>query len=256
MLNGLCKYFPADRDKLKWFSNCQILLTPPQYFNDPWDFLVRFEPYTEVELREQAWKIQRPIEEIRQVVKVHDFLTEESRDYQQQIGNTIGVVSLAENPFDRIMWAHYAESHHGFVAEFAHDETFFKDGFSQRVGPFGPAAKVEYLKPGAQQPECKRDVSNIGKILWSKHSGWHYEQEWRVIQSHLRAESGQATDGTSRSLIRFKPRDLIRVVFGLRTCPTVETLLTQMLRQPEFRHVRIERACIDPVTNDLVPSKD
>ena len=38
MINGLFKYFPNDADKLERFINREVYLTPPKYFNDPWDF--------------------------------------------------------------------------------------------------------------------------------------------------------------------------------------------------------------------------
>ena len=253
MATGLFKYFPADWEKLKWFTNGQILLTPPQYFNDPWDFLVRFEPYTDAQLKRKAAELQLPLEHLREMVMASDFLREESSDYQKEIGRIVGVVCLAENPLDRAMWAHYGGSHHGFLAEFAHGAEFLEDGFRQRVGPFGPAAKVQYLKPHEQQPECRRDLSNIANILWTKHSEWECEQEWRVVQSHAnRATLGQASDGTPRSLLGFDPKHLIRVIFGLRVCPTVEETLREMLGRPEFGNVRKERADIDSVTNELI----
>ncbi|MGP8219620.1 MAG: DUF2971 domain-containing protein [Limisphaerales bacterium] len=181
-----------------------------------------------------------------------DFHGEESRNYQKEIGKIIGVVALAENPLDRVMWSHYAESHRGFVAEYAHGEESLEDGFRQRAGPFGPAAKVQYLKPHEQPPECKRDNSNIAKVLWTKHSKWDYEQEWRVVQSRDKATPGLASDGTPRSLLKFGPNDLMRVIFGLHICPTVEAKLRQMLSHSEFRNVRKERTDIDPITNELI----
>jgi hypothetical protein len=253
MATGLFKYFPTDDDKLKWFARKQILLTPPEYLNDPWDFLVRFEPYAEAQLESKAQEMQLPIEHLRQTVTSNDFLTDESRNYQREIGKKIGVVCLAENPLDRLMWAYYAESHHGFVAEFAHGDEYLEYGFRQQGGPFGPAAKVQYLKSHEQQPECKRDSSNIANVLWTKHSKWGYEQEWRVIQSHDKATPGLARDGTPRSLLKFEPNHLIRVIFGLHICPTVEAKLREMLSHPEFRNVRKERAAIDHVTNELIP---
>ena len=255
MATGLFKYFSIDHDKLKWFTEKQVLLTPPEFFNDPWDFLVQFEPHTDAHLENEAKKLNLPIEHLRQVVTASDFPTEESRNYQKEIGKIIGVVCLAENPLDRVMWAHYAESHHGFVAEFAHGVEFQEDGFRQRVGPFGSAAKVQYLKPHEQQPKWIRDSSNIekdAKVLWTKHSKWGDEQEWRVIQSHGNATPCLASDGTPRSLLKFEPNHLIRVIFGLHICPTVEAKLRKMLSHPEFRNVRKEKADIDPVTNELI----
>ena len=252
MATGLFKYFPKDGDKLKWFTENKILLTPPEYFNDPWDFRVRFQPHTDAQLEDEALKQQIPIEHLRQVVMAGDFSTEESRNYQKEIGKTVGVVSLAENPLDRVLWAHYAESHRGFVAEFWHNNEETADSFRLREGCFGVAAKVKYLELHEQQPDCKRDNSNIEKILWTKNSEWDYEQEWRVVQLHDKAAPGLASDGKPRSLLRFEPKHLIRVIFGLRVCNTIEAKLREMLERPEFKNVRKERADLDPDTNKLI----
>ncbi len=264
MATGLFKYFPSDgdesgQDKLRWFIGGQILLTPPEFFNDPWDFRVRFARWSDAELKKQCpFSSSLNVEdfnEFREAMTNADFHVGESCNYQKEIGKTVGVVSLAEESLDRRMWAHYAESHKGFVAEFAHCEEFLEDGYRQRVGPFGSAAKVQYLKPDEQQPECKRDNSNIAKVLWTKHSKWDYEHEWRVVQSHShdKASHGRASDGTPRSLLKFEPNDLIRVILGLRIRPTVEAKLREMLGRQEYTNVRMERADIDPVTNELIP---
>jgi hypothetical protein len=256
MTTGLFKYYPRDSEKLNWFTNGQMLLTPPKYFNDPWDFLVASEQWTDAELREQCPSSrsysQEDFNDFKQAMTGAEFHAAERSDYQEQIGKIVGVVSLAENPLHRIMWANYGGSHHGFVAEFAYSQEFVKDGFCQRHGPFGPAAKIQYLKPHEHPPKCMRDVSNIAQILWTKHSEWVYEQEWRVVQSHSRATPGYASDGTPRSLLNFEPKDLVRVILGLRMCSKDEATLSQMLNRAEFRHVHKEKADIDPVTSELI----
>jgi hypothetical protein len=258
MINGLFKYFPTDADKLEKFTNGQVYLTPPEHFNDPWDFRMRFEPWTDAQLREQCPSSSsygpEVFREFKAAMTSANFHADESCNYQKEIGKIVGVVSLAEQPLNPLMWAHYAESHKGFVAEFWHgEEEPFEDDFYLRTGPFGPAAKVHYLKHREQQPECKRDLSNIAKVLWTKHSEWEYEREWRVFQWHRAATPGQTKDGEPRSLLKFEPNQLIRVIFGLRICPTVEAELSKMLRRPEFRHVRKEKADIDLVaTRQLI----
>lgn len=256
MANGLFKYFPTDEDKLDWFANGQIVLTPPKYFNDPWDFLVRFEPWTDAELEKQCASLPfgtpQAFKSFRDDVKGTDFLSAESHNYQEEIGKTVGVVALTEEALDRRMWAHYGESHRGFVAEFRHGEETQMNGFQIRSSPFGVAAKVLYPKSPEQQPECKRDSSNIEQILWRKHSEWEYERGWRVVQSQDKSTPGRTRGGEPRSLLRFESRHLTSVIFGLRICPTVERRLREMLGRPEFRNVRKERAIIDPTTRKLI----
>jgi hypothetical protein len=256
MANGLFKYFPTDGDKLEWFTSGQILLTPPEFFNDPWDFLVRFEPWSDAELKEQCPSSMLysadDFREFKAAMTSTGSGAEESLNYQKEIGKVVGVVSLTENPLDRRMWAHYAESHCGFVAEFRHDVERLNGGFRLRKGPFGDAAKVSYPKHAEQQLACKRDSSNIAEVLWTKHSEWEYEEEWRVVQSVNRATPGTTKDGAPRLLLRFESSHLIRVIFGLRIRPAVEAKLREMLGRPEFNNVSKEKTGIDPATRELI----
>jgi hypothetical protein len=243
MPNGLFKYFPRDGDKLEWLANCQVLLTPPEFFNDPWDFLVRCEPYTEQTLPPGFgfMKVDAASD---------DFLMSESSDLQAGLSAQIGVISLTEKPLDRLMWAHYGESHRGFVAEFRHtDEETSASGFRLCDNPFGTAVKVNYQRT---QPVLKRNRSNIDEVVLTKNLDWEYEQEWRVIQAKNKATTGRTRAGEPRSLLKFDPSHLVRVIFGLRICPKVEAKLREMLGRTEFRSVRKEKADIDPDTRELI----
>jgi len=53
-------------------------------------------------------------------------------------------------------------------------------------------------------------------------------------------------------LLKFEANHLIRVIFGLRICSTIEAKLREMLERPEFRNVRKERVDINPVTDELI----
>ena len=259
MTNGLFKYFSRDTEKLEWFINGLVLLTPPEYFNDPWDFAASFEAWGDPGLKEQCPFSSsfdaKQFKQFREAMTGTEFRAGESRDYQKQIGKIIGVLCLTEKSMDRLMWAHYAESHCGFVAEFRHDNEETEYGRRWRIGPFGVAGKVSYPKYPKQPPTCKRDLSNITEVLWTKHSQWEYEQEWRVVQSHTEATPHQANNGSQRSLLKFEPCDLHRVIFGLRVCQNVEARLKDMLKRPEFDGVQIEKADIDPETSELISRK-
>lgn len=154
---GLFKYL--DASKLAFFENCLVLLTPPIYLNDPWDFL----PKGRVPSQGEILKVWRELETevVRSsviAVPVHfaqreryerlnkmqvdstskDFLTKQGKYFQEQMSKLVGVVSLTELPLSRLMWAHYAQSHTGFVAEFATGEETEKCGFRIRMCAVGP----------------------------------------------------------------------------------------------------------------------
>ena len=58
MIDGLFKYFPPDSYKLNKLAQREVLLTPPKYFNDPWDFRAERVPMTDAEIIAQFEKFE------------------------------------------------------------------------------------------------------------------------------------------------------------------------------------------------------
>jgi hypothetical protein len=109
----------------------------------------------------------------------------------------IGLYCLAEGPDSILMWSHYALDHKGYCLEFeANDQTVV----------FGEAQKVQYseLYPHVDFFNTPNDIQ-VDRIFLTKHSGWAYEQEWRIID-HQRGLG-----------LRDYPAQLLKtVIFGLR----------------------------------------
>jgi hypothetical protein len=135
---GLFKYLNAS--KLDFFEQGLVLLTPPIYFNDPWDFLPKGRVPSEAEILNVWREIETDIagssvialpaeyaqceqrdrlDRIRAGVASEKFVGGEGEHFQKEIGGFSGSVSLTQLPLSRLIWAHYADSHKGFVAEFA-----------------------------------------------------------------------------------------------------------------------------------------
>lgn len=247
MPNGLFKYFSTDEDKLETFANGQIYLTPPKYFNDPWDFLLRSEPPTAAQVRREVPFL--PASDMPELVKhlsSAESLAEEAQEQQEGLSKMTGIVCLTEEPLSRLMWAYYGESHSGFVAEFRHsDEGTSEFGFRLCGSPFGPAVKVDYQPT----PLLKRDTSNMEEAVLTKHSDWKHELEWRVLRPLNTGEPHPKRSGFV--LVRFKPTHLVRVILGLRVSPKVKFQLKQMLNHRDFEHVRKEEVYMDPESREL-----
>ena len=227
----------------------QIYLTPPMHFNDPWDFLLRSEPPTEEQVKKEDFSLLLPedLHEFLNHTNSSNVLENEACKQQEGLSSTIGLICLTENPLDRLMWAHYGDSHRGFVAEFRHSEEKMQESnFRICMSPFGGAVKVQY---GPELPLLKRDGSNMLEACWTKHFTWEYEQEWRVVESLKKAGAHPYRKGYY--LLWFKPTDLIRVILGLRVCPKVKSQLRQMLKHKEFEHVRKEQVYIDAESRKL-----
>lgn len=249
MTNGLFKYFSTDQDKLERFTNGQVYLTPPKHLNDPWEFRLRIEPPTDEYLRKQApWLDPEGMAEFRRRTGSGDWLEEGADEQRELFSRITGLVCLTENPLDQLMWAHYGESHKGFVAEFgpSDDEARTPLGLQRWGSAFGSAAKIDY-RP--QHPLLKLDQSNMEEVLLTKHLCWKYEDEWRVIRPLHEGDPHPTKNGFV--LVWFKPTQLLRVILGLQTSPEVRFQLRQMLSHREFEHVRKEEVHIDPGSREL-----
>lgn len=260
MANGLFKYFSTEKDKLERFTNGQVYLTPPKYLNDPWEFRLRIEPPTDEYLRKQApWLDPDGMAEFRKRTGSGDWLEEGAAEQRERLSRITGLVCLTENPLDRLMWAHYADSHKGFVAEFgpSDDEARTPVGLQCWGSAFGCAAKVAY-RP--QQPLQKLDDSNMDEVLLdsnmeevllTKHLCWKYEDEWRVIRPLRTGDPHPTKNGFV--LACFKPTQLLRMILGLQASSEVKFQLRQMLNNREFDHVRKEEMHIDSDSRKLKP---
>jgi len=248
----LYKYFSTDEDKLERFINGQIYLTPPKYFNDPWDFKVPCNFTKEHVVKELArdFSPEDAGAYYDEVASKPEFREDEAGEQRNGWSRLIGVVCLTENHLDRLMWSHYGDSHRGFVAEFRCSEFHYNDGdpqaFSSCVSPFGEANKVKY---SSQPPTRKEDGSNLKECCLTKHDVWKNENEWRLLRDLKDADLHPNREGFF--LLWFKPTDLLRVIVGLEVSSRVKLQLRQMLNHNEFEHVFKEQAYINPKSRNL-----
>jgi hypothetical protein len=178
-----------------------------------------------------------------------------SRDY---VSSIYGIVSFAEaeKPTCRLMWAHYAASHSGFVAEFSATKHFEspEEKLTCRYCIGLKTYKVEYPLDFKPQPWTS---DTIWVASMSKHPLWKYEQEWRILfpldDKLVRREpvTGEKS-GSERYCLPFLPEHLTRVIFGMQMKPEDQQRLRIMLNKPEFKDVQKQIADIDNETGELI----
>jgi len=272
---GLFKYL--DSSKLVFFEKRLLLLTPPKYLNDPWDFLPKgripsedeiLKIWQEIEndiacssaivvpldfaLREQ----QKRLEGLKAGVASTKFLGGQGKNYQQEISKLFGIVSLTELPVCRLMWAHYAQSYTGFVIELDAGEKYdYEDFVARNMGTGLNAVKVKY-PPTFQQIQIAKDASNVLELCCTKHPSWKYEEEWRNIAPLSGSVPCRLVDNSGREKRRFclpfKPENLRRVIFGMRMEAETKQRLSTMLAQEDFKNVKKQITDIDHETGELI----
>ena len=129
--------------------------------------------------------------------------------YEKSTRDT-GAICLPPDPYNLLMWSHYAIHHRGFALQFhtAND-----------VRKMGLLLKVDYSH---NYPHIDWFDNNfkIEAGLRTKHRGWEYEQEFRII----------IVDGAG-TYLPFKPEALTGLIFGCRAEIELKKRVLNILEQ-------------------------
>lgn len=154
--------------------------------------------------------------------------------------NLIGILCFTETPSNLLMWAHYADSHQGFVIEFDETNSFFynNDVFIGR--------KVNY---SSKRPSTS--FTNIEKldIYFSKSTEWAYEREWRMVAGLKETTKTVSQDPYDICLFSIPPAAIKSVIIGCRTQGSDIEKLTEMVRNnQQCAHIRLFQAELEDRT--------
>ena len=128
-------------------------------------------------------------------------LTIEINSFNNELSD-FGILSLAEDQKDILMWSHYADDHKGICIEFERAET-------NELGDPRATRKVAYTKNypslNVKSLLSKNDHHNsLMRVLYTKSEHWSYEKEWRNFQ-------------TVGGKVYPIPGKVLSITFGVRT---------------------------------------
>ena len=160
----------------------------------------------------------------------------------QKFEEMIGVLCLTETPDNLLMWAHYADSHQGFVVEFDSDAPFF----NQRNGSSDEFRHIRKVAYSDSRPSLILSESEGFSPFFTKGIDWSYEAEWRMMLPLFEANHVIGQGPTGVHLFAY-PRTAIRsVIFGCRMTEATKRNLTNILQTvDELRSIECYQASID-----------
>ncbi len=136
----------------------------------------------------------------------------------------MGVLSLSEDPKNILMWAHYADDHHGICIEFERSElnSLGRDDVTRPVKYL-----IGYPRVKALDFITKKAGSVTRKMLWSKSRDWAYEKEWRML----------ILDGNTSIPL---PGKITSIIIGLRTPERNIGIIKQLIKGTEIKLKKAE----------------
>ena len=121
-----------------------------------------------------------------------------------------GLYCLSAVPNNILMWAHYANAHHGFCLQFLNEQS---QRFRVKSNPEERGETPKLLDPAPVRYSKQYPVVNfirgnrmtVGlRTCFTKAKQWKYEQEWRIV------------DINGPGPHQFPPQCLTGVIFGCR----------------------------------------
>lgn len=275
----LYKYVTEER--LSILEDGLIRFTQPQAFNDPFELkphIASLANNSDIEnhfdknlgpiLREEYEKLPKPFKE---AVPFSAFLAfAETKKDEMRAGavemaqkampiiretlyvgfeKNIGILSLTENHKNLLMWAHYANSHQGFVIKFDGTHEFF----DQRKSEHDQLRHLKKIKYSPQRVSLTLNkVTNFDAFL-VKGNDWEYEQEWRIIFSL--ADAAHTIQSEPHDIYLFQlPFPAIKsILIGARASKeTKERILDTVTSNPALKHVEIISVAVHESRFELV----
>ncbi len=253
---GFFKYY--NESGLLVLRNLELKVTPPIEFNDPFEFspVVRTKnPRAHAE--QEAQKIisdSRFFEEHRghfpQCKNFRDFqsfararrgdvislMEAETPNLDAMlnvlsiISQVVGVICFSTDPFQPLMWAHYASSHRGLVLEFDEGNPVFKNE---------SFLKVDYNATRVEYDQNDSNPIAIGRLFAKRKSThWRYEQEYRqIVELKLTHKNVNGTGVLY--LLKFEPALLKSVTLGLRASDNIRNEVLSLVGQPPLEHLKV-----------------
>lgn len=269
----LYKYFPlARRDVIE---NGLLRFTQPGDFNDPFELHPSFDLMSKADiaalplapenpnarlLTDQALQamISAVLPGLTAVTLEHaglegTYLLNNNRVAQATFDSKFGVLCLTESPDSLLMWAHYADSHNGFVLQFDERHDFFAPVTVD--GQVFELTKVEYTN---QRPVLSYSTINSPSVYYRKSPEWSYEREWRIIRPLKEAARVLEHPQFPRCLFSLPPSAVTGVVVGTAVPHDERVRLIELFSQPHLKHVTVYQTVLskDEYKVELHPPLD
>lgn len=193
----LYKYWPAARtDSLKGTG---FMFTRPKAFNDPFELRPGFEYAYDPATADR-------IEGIEWFGKLLKAAARQDQERQWELAvRSVVILSMSSRWDSLLMWAHYAQSHEGFVVGFDTEHP------SIRQGQFRHLGEVQYVEA---RPIRKLYEQIMNELLLTKSIEWQYDKEWRFLDSTFEADADPPTKAPHCWPFRFDPQAVSEVIVG------------------------------------------
>lgn len=258
-------YKYCDAQGVGILTNLRLRVSPPNRFNDPFEFAPRIDPNLsrgkakriaygdrQMQLTYKAMKAEGRVANFKEFKKfirdnketviqhIIDWFPEEAarkrKQHLETVSREFGLICLSAVRDNILMWSHYGRGHQGIVIGFnaSHPLLASQPGL---VEVEYKQERVEMKYPDVEQSRALKE--QVRAIIRRKSPLWQYEQEWRQLRFLADCKSEEDPQDRDRKLyfIEIEPRLISEVIIGCRAANAVVEAIRTIRARADFRHV-------------------
>lgn len=146
------------------------------------------------------------------------------------LAQTFGILCLAEDEKNILMWSHYAENHTGFCVRFdtTVDSKFFRN-----------AKQVSYHTKYPVLNWWKADLGEItNSMAYNKSHHWSYEKEWRILETSAGIKC------------KFRAKAIDSIILGCRISDENQKEIMDIVKKFPFK-IKVLKATLEDIRYEI-----
>jgi hypothetical protein len=244
-----------------------IRFTQPQELNDPFEIRPHIEniasntfleDYFKNNIREEMHELYSTYNKDVSKELIHQDLirslgTPQNKkifmnDFYKAVSQSMGILSLTSKNNNLLMWAHYANSHKGFVIEFDPINEFFNQVNDSKEF-YGRLKEVKYTntRPNIEYFNSVGERYFFDTFL-TKSEDWIYEEEYRMLMPLTEATQ---TIEDKIFLYKFPKQAISSIYLGANMTDENKNKIKELVNIPENKHIKIFQARVAEKTFEL-----
>lgn len=177
-VNSIYKYTKIYENTLKNLENNVLYAQSPNMFNDPYEFIFRFDVPNDYLIDFIKLIYGDGYVGFLQMKSSKKEILNYTRDYYfKEHRDVLGVACFTEDARMELLWAHYGDKHRGMCLEFDRTSEPFKQ--SEQVKYVNEVPVITYQDLICTEEAALSDL--FTNLCLTKSDVWSYEKEWRLL---------------------------------------------------------------------------
>ena len=240
--------------RLDIIENASIRFSQAGALNDPFETTPCYSEFREHMLQTLAEKNggSIPLDMVPNLMPTIDGVLS---SVSETLGNYFVILSLTKTNNNGLMWAHYANSHKGYVIGFDSENSFFQPGNGKANDGL---RDVKYSTNRAVVPRTGLNSLSPEELalfneqfFFTKSSDWSYEEEVRIL-AHPAAASDCSKEFAGYKVCLFNfPKDCIKeIILGCKMPLDERKKFVETVKK-DYPHAKIFQAKLNDKKFDL-----